>query len=126
MRLISRCYNHFEILVTLILVTFNFIADDYLQKAKGDAGNTNNLRVLDMGCSKGGDLLKWKKADIKHLICVDLAEVSIKQCRDRFEEMKDRDRQNRERNRYNNFPPIFSAEFYSADCTQVRNRSSYE
>jgi len=63
-----------------------------------------------MCCGKGGDLLKWKNANIKHLICVDLAEVSIKQCKERFQEMKERDKRSQE---------LFSAEFYDADCTKV-------
>lgn len=29
----------------------------------------NDITVLDLGCGKGGDLLKWKKGRIKKLVC---------------------------------------------------------
>jgi len=70
--------------------------------------------VLDMGCGKGGDLLKWRKADIGHLVCVDIAETSVEQCRGRYNEM-------RERNQRDRHPQhMFTAEFIAADCTRVR------
>lgn len=28
-----------------------------------------NITVLDLGCGKGGDLLKWKKGRIDKLVC---------------------------------------------------------
>lgn len=72
-----------------------------------------------MCCGKGGDLLKWRNANIKHLIGVDLAEVSIRQCKERYEEMKERDKRARGRNENSRFPALFSAEFHDADCTKV-------
>ena len=49
-----------------------------------------DFRVLDLCCGKGGDLLKWSKCEIPvtSLVGVDIADVSIKQCRDRFWDMK--------------------------------------
>lgn len=72
------------------------------------------VKVLDMCCGKGGDLLKWMKAKITHLICVDIAELSVQQCHQRYTEMvnKHADR---------NFGRIFTAEFITADCTKVCN-----
>lgn len=93
-------------------ISVHLIIDDYLEKCKANAESKDDIKVLDMCCGKGGDLLKWRNANIKHLICVDLAEVSIKQCKDRYQEML-------ERNRNPRYPPIFSAEFYDADCTKV-------
>lgn len=73
--------------------------------------------VLDMGCGKGGDLLKWKKAEIQHLICVDIASTSVDQCRTRYQETRRREQHARHPQ------PIFSAEFIVADFTRVRVRA---
>lgn len=83
---------------------------DTIKESKG-VGSA--IRVLDMCCGKGGDLLKWRNADIKHLVCVDIAETSVEQCRIRYEDMNQR--QKRERR----YQQLFSAEFHVADCTKV-------
>lgn len=59
--------------------------------------------VFDMGCGKGGDLLKWAKARIGHLVAADIAEVSLDQMKKRYQTLRDRS---------------FSAEFYPMDCYQ--------
>ena len=53
------------------------------------------------------------QAEIRHLICVDIAETSVEQCRGRYRDMKQRN----ERERHPQ--PLFSAEFIAADCTRV-------
>nr|XP_033790048.1 mRNA cap guanine-N7 methyltransferase [Geotrypetes seraphini] len=68
-----------------------------------------DITVLDLGCGKGGDLLKWKKGKIGKLVCTDLADVSIQQCQQRYNDMKSRSRYNEH---------IFSAEFITADSTK--------
>ncbi|XP_008579324.1 PREDICTED: mRNA cap guanine-N7 methyltransferase isoform X1 [Galeopterus variegatus] len=68
----------------------------------------HGITVLDLGCGKGGDLLKWKKGRINKLVCTDIADVSVKQCQQRYEDMK-----NRRDNEY-----IFNAEFITADCSK--------
>lgn len=70
---------------------------------------TGKVSVLDLGCGKGGDLLKWRKGAINHLVCADLAEVSVEQCRSRYDDMKKRSHFNEK---------IFSAQFITADCTK--------
>ncbi|KIJ69474.1 hypothetical protein HYDPIDRAFT_79871 [Hydnomerulius pinastri MD-312] len=45
-------------------------------------------KVLDMGCGKGGDLTKWGKARIREMVCVDIADVSVNQARERWESMR--------------------------------------
>ena len=41
--------------------------------------------ILDLACGKGGDLRKWGLAKPAHVVCVDIADVSIDQCRTRYE-----------------------------------------
>ncbi|KAG8133441.1 hypothetical protein E2320_011222 [Naja naja] len=62
-----------------------------------------NITVLDLGCGKGGDLLKWRKGRIN------IAGVSVQQCEQRFQDMRNRGRQN---------DRFFSAEFITADSTK--------
>ncbi|KAI8098503.1 guanine-N(7)-methyltransferase domain-containing protein [Halteromyces radiatus] len=57
--------------------------------------------VLDMGCGKGGDLLKWAKAKIGYLIAADIAAVSLTQMQDRYNGLRNRS---------------FGAEFHALDC----------
>ncbi|OLL23872.1 mRNA cap guanine-N7 methyltransferase [Neolecta irregularis DAH-3] len=59
------------------------------------------LVVLDMGCGKGGDLLKWDKARINIYVGVDVADVSVSQARNRYRDMK---------------RVGFEASFYVLDC----------
>ncbi|XP_051948851.1 mRNA cap guanine-N7 methyltransferase-like [Xyrauchen texanus] len=63
------------------------------------------VSVLDLGCGKGGDLLKWKKGHIDKLVCADIAGVSIEQCQQRYNDIRRRGR-------------TFSTEFITADCSR--------
>jgi len=72
------------------------------------------LKVLDIGCGKGGDLIKWSKAPIHNLCGVDIAQQSIRQAERRYREMKKRSRQH-----------IFEANFWAKDCTRTRLRDIY-
>ncbi|XP_010146810.1 PREDICTED: mRNA cap guanine-N7 methyltransferase [Eurypyga helias] len=76
----------------------------------------NDITVLDLGCGKGGDLLKWKKGRIKKLVCTDIADISVQQCKQRYEDMKARCRYNER---------IFDAEFIQADSTKDLLSSKY-
>ncbi|ORY01003.1 guanine-N(7)-methyltransferase [Basidiobolus meristosporus CBS 931.73] len=58
-------------------------------------------RVLDMGCGKGGDLLKWSKAKISELVGADVASVSIQQAEQRYQSMRG---------------AKFAASFHAIDC----------
>lgn len=68
-----------------------------------------DITVLDLGCGKGGDLLKWRKGRIDKLVCTDIADVSVQQCKQRYLDMKSRCRSNE---------IIFNAEFVTADSTK--------
>ncbi|ORY81417.1 mRNA capping enzyme-domain-containing protein [Protomyces lactucae-debilis] len=57
--------------------------------------------VLDLGCGKGGDLMKWDKANVSSYTGIDLAEVSIEQARGRYRNMRH---------------ARFKAQFYAFDC----------
>ncbi|XP_042601181.1 mRNA cap guanine-N7 methyltransferase isoform X2 [Cyprinus carpio] len=67
------------------------------------------VTVLDLGCGKGGDLLKWKKGRIDKLVCADIAAVSIEQCQQRYNDMRRRGHPN---------DRTFSAQFITADCSR--------
>lgn len=80
---------------------------EFLEKVRQK--KKRDITVLDLGCGKGGDLLKWRKGRINKLVCVDIADVSVKQCQQRYEDMKTRSRGNEY---------IFNAEFITADCSK--------
>ncbi|TWW65908.1 mRNA cap guanine-N7 methyltransferase [Takifugu flavidus] len=73
------------------------------------AGGSRQVSVLDLGCGKGGDLLKWRRGGISHLVCADIAAVSVEQCRSRYDDMKRRSHMSER---------LFSAQFITADCTK--------
>lgn len=98
----------------------SMLINEYLGEVKDKKKHNEPVRVLDMCCGKGGDLLKWKKANITHLICSDIASVSLEQCKSRYEDMKTRNR--RERHPGN----IYSIEYIAADCSKARLREKYK
>ena len=75
----------------------------------------NQFSVLDLACGKGGDMLKWSKAGVDHVTCVDIAETSVQQAKDRYNQMKQRNRGR-----------IFKANFFAADCTKTRLLEKYQ
>ncbi|EDP43855.1 hypothetical protein MGL_2068 [Malassezia globosa CBS 7966] len=44
------------------------------------------IRVLDLGCGKGGDLRKWSQHRISDMVMIDIAEVSVQQASMRYKE----------------------------------------
>ncbi|XP_048451567.1 mRNA cap guanine-N7 methyltransferase [Rhincodon typus] len=88
---------------------------EYLENVK--QRNRHNITVLDLGCGKGGDLLKWKKGQINKLVCVDIADVSVEQCIHRYADMKNRCYSNEH---------LFAAEFIRADCTKELLTEKYQ
>lgn len=72
-----------------------------------------SLRILDICCGKGGDLSKWQKARVEHVVFADIAEVSVQQCQKRYEDLRSR------------CGRLFSAEFIAADCSKEPLRDKY-
>ncbi|XP_034748550.1 mRNA cap guanine-N7 methyltransferase [Etheostoma cragini] len=80
---------------------------EILEQVRG--AGTQQVSVLDLGCGKGGDLLKWRRGGISHLVCADIASVSVEQCQSRYNDMKKKSHAHEK---------IFSAQFINADCTK--------
>ncbi|XP_026205599.1 mRNA cap guanine-N7 methyltransferase [Anabas testudineus] len=80
---------------------------EILEQVRG--AGSRQISVLDLGCGKGGDLLKWRRGGISHLVCADMAAVSVEQCQIRYEEMKRKSFVNEK---------IFTAQFIAADCAK--------
>uniref|UniRef100_A0A182K726 mRNA cap guanine-N(7) methyltransferase n=1 Tax=Anopheles christyi TaxID=43041 RepID=A0A182K726_9DIPT len=92
------------------------VIDKYTTLAKGRQLLGSPFRVLDMCCGKGGDLIKWANANVTHLICTDIAQVSLEQCESRFNTMDQWSRDNQR-------PP--KVEFFAADATLQQLRTKY-
>ncbi|XP_068621347.1 mRNA cap guanine-N7 methyltransferase [Battus philenor] len=89
------------------------LIQEYIDKIR-EKNYGKPLKVLDICCGKGGDLGKWQKAHVEHVVFADIAEVSVQQCEARYEDLKRR--QGR----------LFSAEFISVDCTKATLRDKYK
>lgn len=98
----------------------SMLIDEYVTLVRESDRRQSCLKVLDMGCGKGGDLFKWKQGKIAHLVCTDIAATSVEQCKERYNDMKQRSMQER------HFTPLFKAEFIVANCTKDRLRTEYE
>ncbi|XP_072389013.1 mRNA cap guanine-N(7) methyltransferase [Diabrotica undecimpunctata] len=96
----------------------SMLINEYLTKIKDGKRHNAPVRVHDMCCGKGGDLLKWKKGGISHLICSDIAEVSLDQCKARYTDMKNRSARDRG-------PNLYSIEYIAGDCSRLRLREKY-
>ncbi|GAA5991141.1 hypothetical protein JCM11641_004044 [Rhodosporidiobolus odoratus] len=66
-----------------------------------DKKRTPKVRVLDLGCGKGGDLHKWVRAGTDEYVGIDIANVSVNQARDRYEQLRGKK---------------FPAAFFALDC----------
>lgn len=82
---------------------------NYSNEVRNQPRNSS-LRALDICCGKGGDLRKWEKASAQHVTFADIADVSIENCKSRYDSF-----------RYKKF----KAEFIVADCTRETLRSKY-
>eukprot|EP00088_Acartia_fossae_P014760 TRINITY_DN1795_c0_g1_i2.p1 TRINITY_DN1795_c0_g1~~TRINITY_DN1795_c0_g1_i2.p1 ORF type:complete len:378 (-),score=82.01 TRINITY_DN1795_c0_g1_i2:174-1307(-) len=92
----------------------SMLIQDYISKIM--ASGVEGINVLDLGCGKGGDLMKWGKYPIRNFVGVDIAATSIEQAKQRYETMKNRKRGHNS---------TYTAEFYAADCTKTLTRDLY-
>ncbi len=88
-------------------ITKRIYLGNILDRIRKENGHHCRLNVLDLGCGKGGDLLKWERGRVHHVVCADIAETSIEQCKERYAKLKHRSRN------------VFTAEFIAADCSKV-------
>lgn len=82
--------------------------DGYDPRSAGP--NSERIFVLDMGCGKGGDLLKWKSAPqpVQLYVGVDTADVSIDDARERYNQMRS--------GHWRGGRQLFDGRFYAMDC----------
>uniref|UniRef100_A0A0K2UVZ1 mRNA cap guanine-N(7) methyltransferase n=1 Tax=Lepeophtheirus salmonis TaxID=72036 RepID=A0A0K2UVZ1_LEPSM len=81
---------------------------EYINKILMGPQGIRKISALDLGCGKGGDLNKWRKLPIGHMIFADIADISVKQAQARYKELVQR---------YGGREP-FNVEFLTADCTK--------
>ncbi|KAH0608666.1 uncharacterized protein H6S33_001800 [Morchella sextelata] len=96
----------------------NWVKSTIIQKFSPNDGfdprsagpNSERIFVLDMGCGKGGDLLKWKSApqSVELYVGVDTADVSIDDARERYNQMRGGHRRGGRQ--------LFDGRFYAMDC----------
>lgn len=99
----------------------NWIKSTIIHKfAPSENEDGRPLRVLDIGCGKGGDLGKWQQAPqpVELYVGIDPAEVSIDQARERYLEMRSRGggRGGRGGFRGGRLQRTFDAEFFAQDA----------
>jgi len=92
------------------------IIQKFARSESKDAPPYTPIKVLDIGCGKGGDLQKWQSAPqrVELYVGVDPADVSIAQARERYVSMQrsNQDRGRNDRRRKN----LFHGEFVVRDC----------
>ncbi|KAI5301224.1 mRNA cap guanine-N7 methyltransferase, partial [Ascosphaera pollenicola] len=76
------------------------------------------LLVADLGCGKGGDLMKWQQCPqpVDLYVGLDPAEISIQQAKDRYIDMRSRRGGRGRRPHHHHQQASFHAEFYVQDC----------
>jgi len=88
------------------------IINEFLDKVKRKKRTSDDINILDLACGKGGDLLKWDKGRVDHVIMADIAATSIDQCKERYSKLE------RDRKRGYSRDRVFTTEFFAADCTK--------
>ncbi|XP_066147388.1 mRNA cap guanine-N7 methyltransferase isoform X1 [Euwallacea fornicatus] len=101
----------------------SMLINEYLTKIKDSKKQFNPpIRVFDLCGGKGGDLEKWRKGNVTHVIVSDIAEGSLEDCKQRYNLMK-QSSQNRRRWNSGN---LFSIEYIHGDAGKVRYREKFE
>ena len=80
------------------------------ERTEEEVDEDRGLFILDIGCGKGGDLLKWQKQPtVQAYVGVDVAEVSVMHAEQRAAELRGR---------------RFSTRFFAMDCFVVKSSFS--
>ncbi|BET03141.1 mRNA cap guanine-N7 methyltransferase [Nesidiocoris tenuis] len=91
------------------------LIDQYLTVVKSKRKSAQEpIRVIDLCCGKGGDIFKWNKGEVSHVIGVDIADQSIADAQKRYSDMKAKNQR------------LFSAEFIVADVTRTSIRTLFK
>lgn len=75
-----------ELSPIIALKRFNNWAKSALINMNTPKSTESGLRVLDLGCGKGGDLRKWTHHKLSEMVLVDIAAVSVEQASARYAE----------------------------------------
>ena len=96
----------------------NWVKSTIIHKFSPNENGSSSLRVLDVGCGKGGDLGKWQKAPqrVDLYVGVDPAEISIEQARERYAQMSRKGAGGRGGFRGGRPQRTFDAEFFVQDA----------
>jgi len=97
------------------------VINEYLEKVKRRKRTSDEINILDLACGKGGDLLKWDKGKVDHVIMADIAATSIEQCKERYNKLE-RDHKSKRYTR----DPLFTTEFLAIDCTKEQISEKYK
>ncbi|XP_035773375.1 mRNA cap guanine-N7 methyltransferase-like [Anopheles albimanus] len=92
------------------------VIEEYSNLVKQRIPLGSPFRVLDMCCGKGGDLMKWISAKATHLICTDIAQVSLEHCESRYNQTNNPEKEGVRR----------KVEFFAADATLQQLRTKYK
>ncbi|MBW0513549.1 hypothetical protein O181_053264 [Austropuccinia psidii MF-1] len=84
--------------------TINELALKFNRNSNLNNNDRFRLKVLELGCGKGGDLAKWQNAGVRELYGLDIANVSIQQAQQRYSESRKK---------------TLSAKFIALDCFSV-------
>ena len=62
---------------------------EHIIKLNREKQSRSPLRVVDLGCGRGGDLRKWMNSDnLGYVLFTDVAELSLVECQQRYDENK--------------------------------------
>jgi mRNA (guanine-N7-)-methyltransferase len=61
------------------------LISEFLTKLRNEK-QVERASVLDLGCGRGGDILKWKKGRVARVTFCDIAEISLQECKSRYQD----------------------------------------